>query len=171
MCTGPPQTPNLPHVCLVAQSCLTPCNPMNCSPPSSTVHGAFPGQNAGVSSLSLLQGSSQPRDQTQGSHIAGGFYTAWATRKAQEYWSGWPVPSLGIFPTDAISLIRVSVLSGNSVILRLLELKRRTVMRDGQTNLWENILHVFQSICPSVLPSKVIYGTECYIRKLQAGFY
>ena len=32
--------------------------------------------------------SSQPRDQTQVSHIAGGFFTSWATREAQEYWSG-----------------------------------------------------------------------------------
>ena len=136
-----------------------------------TGHGILQARTLEWVAFPFSRASSQPRDQTQGSHIAGGFYTAWATRKAQEYWSGWPVPSLGIFPTDAISLIRVSVLSGNSVILRLLELKRRTVMRDGQTNLWENILHVFQSICPSVLPSKVIYGTECYIRKLQAGFY
>jgi len=35
------------------------------------------------------KGSSQPRDQTQVSCIAGGFLTvAWATREAQEYWSG-----------------------------------------------------------------------------------
>ena len=27
--------------------------------------------------------SSQPRDQTQVSHIAGGFFTIWATREAQ----------------------------------------------------------------------------------------
>ena len=32
-----------------------------------------PGQNTGVGSLSLLQGSSQPRDRTQVSSIAGGF--------------------------------------------------------------------------------------------------
>ena len=38
-----------------------------------------PGQNAGVGSLSLLRGSSQPRDQTQVSRIAGGFFTSWAT--------------------------------------------------------------------------------------------
>ena len=36
----------------------------------------FPGQNTGVDSLSLLQGSSQPRDQTQVSLIAGGFFTS-----------------------------------------------------------------------------------------------
>ena len=34
------------------------------------------------------RGSSQPRDQTQVSHIAGGFFTSWATREAQEYRSG-----------------------------------------------------------------------------------
>ena len=31
------------------------------------------------------RGSSQPRDQTQVSHIVGGFFTDWATREAQEY--------------------------------------------------------------------------------------
>ena len=31
---------NICHVCmLVAQSCLTLCNPMDCSPPGSFVHG------------------------------------------------------------------------------------------------------------------------------------
>ena len=29
-----------------------------------------------------------PRHQTQVSHIAGGFFTSWATREAQECWSG-----------------------------------------------------------------------------------
>ena len=32
--------------------------------------------------------SSQPRDRTQVSYIAGEFFTSWATRKTQEYWSG-----------------------------------------------------------------------------------
>ena len=31
--------------------------------------------------------SSQPKDQTLVSGIAGGFFTSWATREAQEYWS------------------------------------------------------------------------------------
>ena len=34
------------------------------------------------------RGSSQPRDRTQVSHIAGGFFTSWATRETQECWSG-----------------------------------------------------------------------------------
>ena len=41
------------------------------------------------------RGSSQPRDRTQVSHIAGRFCIVSATRKAHEYWSGWPVPSPG----------------------------------------------------------------------------
>ena len=34
------------------------------------------------------RGSSQLRDWTQISCIAGGFFTVWATKEAQEYWSG-----------------------------------------------------------------------------------
>ena len=34
------------------------------------------------------RGSSQPRDWTQVSCIAGRFFTSWSTREAQEYWSG-----------------------------------------------------------------------------------
>ena len=41
---------------LVAQSCLTPCDPMNCSPSGSSVHGDSPGQNTGVGCHALLQG-------------------------------------------------------------------------------------------------------------------
>ena len=34
------------------------------------------------------RGSSQPRDRTQVSRVAGGSITSWAPREAQEYWSG-----------------------------------------------------------------------------------
>ena len=47
-----------------------------------------PGQNTGVGRFSLLRGSSQPRDRTQVSHIVGTCFTSWATKEAQEYWSG-----------------------------------------------------------------------------------
>ena len=47
------------------------------------------GQNTGVGSLSLTPGeSSQTRNRTQVSCIAGRFFTSWTTREAQEYWSG-----------------------------------------------------------------------------------
>ena len=41
----------------------------------------FPGKSTGVGCHFLLQGSSQPRDQTQVSHIAGRCFTIWATRE------------------------------------------------------------------------------------------
>ena len=41
---------------LVAQSCLILCNPLNSSPPWSSVHGDSPGKNTGVGDHFLLQG-------------------------------------------------------------------------------------------------------------------
>jgi len=38
----------------VAQSCLTPSDPMDCSPPSPSVHGIFPGKSTGVGCHCLL---------------------------------------------------------------------------------------------------------------------
>ena len=65
---------------LVTQSCLTLWDPMDCSLPGSSVHRDSPGKNTGVGCHALLQESSQPRDQTEVSHIAGGFFIIWATK-------------------------------------------------------------------------------------------
>ena len=43
-------------LCLIAQWCLTLCNPMDCSPPGSSVHGDSPRKKTGVSFHALLQG-------------------------------------------------------------------------------------------------------------------
>ena len=43
-------------VCLVTQSCLTLCDPMDCSPPDFSVHEDSPGRNTGVGCHGLLQG-------------------------------------------------------------------------------------------------------------------
>ena len=42
--------------CLVTQLCLTLCDPMDCSPPGSSVHGDSPGKNTGVGCHAVLQG-------------------------------------------------------------------------------------------------------------------
>ena len=47
------------------QSCLTLCNPVNCNPPGSSVHGIFPGKNTGVGCHFPLQGIFP----TQGSNL------------------------------------------------------------------------------------------------------
>ena len=41
---------------LLAQSCPTHCNPMDCSQPGSPVHRIFPGKNIGMGCHFLLQG-------------------------------------------------------------------------------------------------------------------
>ena len=43
-------------VCLVAQLCLTLCNPMGCSPADFPVHGDSPDKNTGVGCHAFLQG-------------------------------------------------------------------------------------------------------------------
>ena len=47
--------------------------------------------------------SSQPRNWTRVSHITGRFFIVWATQEAQEYWSGWPIPSPGDLPNPEIN--------------------------------------------------------------------
>ena len=66
----------------VAQSCVTLCDPMECSLPVSSVHGIFQARVLEWVAISFSQGSSRPRDQAHVSHIAGGHFTIWATRDA-----------------------------------------------------------------------------------------
>ena len=47
-------TQDNPRVCLVTQTCLTLCNPMDYRPPGSSVHGGSPGKNTGVGCHTLL---------------------------------------------------------------------------------------------------------------------
>ena len=56
---------------LVAQLCLTLCDPVDCSPPGSSVHGIFQARILECIAISFSGGSSWPRDQTQVSCIAG----------------------------------------------------------------------------------------------------
>ena len=55
LATPHPHCP-LSAVCLVAQSCLTLCNPRDWSPPGSPVHGHSPGKITGVVCHFLLRG-------------------------------------------------------------------------------------------------------------------
>ena len=67
----------------VAYSCWILCDPMDY-----TVHGILQARILKWVAFPFSMGSSQPRDRTQVSHSAGGFFTSWATREAQEYWNG-----------------------------------------------------------------------------------
>ena len=50
----------------VAQSCLSICDPVDCSPPGSSVHGDSPGKNTGVGCHALPQGIFPTQGQNPG---------------------------------------------------------------------------------------------------------
>ena len=60
--------------------------------------GTSPGQNTGVGSHSLLQGIFPTQGLNPGLPCCRHILTSWATREAQEYWSGQPFPSPGDLP-------------------------------------------------------------------------
>ena len=61
----------------VAQLCPILCHPMVYA-----VHGILQARTLEWVAFPFSRESSQPRDWTQVSHIAGGFFTSWATREA-----------------------------------------------------------------------------------------
>ena len=60
--------------------CLTLHDPMEYSPPGSSVHGILQARTLEWVTIPFSRGSSQPRDQTPVSCTAGRFFTVWATR-------------------------------------------------------------------------------------------
>ena len=71
-------------ICSVAQLCLPFCDPMDCSSPSSSVHGIFQAGILGWIASSFSRGSSRPRNRTQVpcvSCIAGSLFTRWPSRE------------------------------------------------------------------------------------------
>ena len=59
--------------CMLSRVSL--CNPMDCSPPGASVHGILQARVVEWVAISFSRGSSLPRDRTQVSSIAGGFFT------------------------------------------------------------------------------------------------
>ena len=67
----------------VTQLCPTLCDPVDCSPPGSSVHGILQARVLEWVTISFSRGSSWPRYRTQVSHIGGRCFNLWATREAQ----------------------------------------------------------------------------------------
>ena len=77
------------HACMHAHSlhsCSTLCDPMDCSPPGSAVHGILQARILELVVISSFRGSSQPRDWTCVSCIG---------RQILYHWTTWEVPSQG----------------------------------------------------------------------------
>ena len=72
---------------LVTQSCPALCNPRVCNPPASSVHGLLQARILEWIAIAFSTVSSQPRGQTRVSCAASKFFTVWATREVQEYYS------------------------------------------------------------------------------------
>ena len=69
------------YCCSVAQACLTLWDPMDYSPPDSSVHGISQARILEWVAIPSSRGSSQPRDQTRVSCINSRILYYWATRK------------------------------------------------------------------------------------------
>ena len=61
---------------------VSDCDPMDCSPPASFVHGILQARILEQVIIPFSRESSWPRDWTQVSCLAGRFFTIWATREA-----------------------------------------------------------------------------------------
>ena len=65
------------------------CNPTDCSPPGSSVHGILQTRILEWGAMPFSRESSWPRDQTRVSCIIGGFFTIWAPGKPKLTVSTW----------------------------------------------------------------------------------
>ena len=99
------------QLCIIAQSCLTLCDPMDCSPPGTSVHGDSPGKNTRVSSHVLLQGISPTQGENPGLLFGRRILYHLSHQGSPLYWSGYLIPfSRGSFPLR--NRTRVSCLAG-----------------------------------------------------------
>ena len=95
-----PSLENFEHhfACMWKRKCrLTLCDPMNYP-----IHGILQTRILEWVAFCFSRGSSQTRGHTQVYHTAGGFFISWATREAQEYWNGYPIPSPVDLPDPGI---------------------------------------------------------------------
>ena len=63
----------------------TLCDPMDCSPPGSSIHGILQARTLEWVAISFSRGSSWPRDRTRVSRVVGRCFTIWATREVHTY--------------------------------------------------------------------------------------
>ena len=84
---------------LISQSCPTLCDPMDCNPPGSSVHGILQARILEWVVIPFSRGSSQPRDWTQVSWIAGRFSAIW--NKTKNLGSSLMVQWLGLHTATA----------------------------------------------------------------------
>ena len=78
-CLYPDSSRSIPA--LVALWWPTLCDPTDCGPPGSSVHGLLQTRTLEWVAISFFRGPSRPRDRTRVSCVASRFFTVWATRE------------------------------------------------------------------------------------------
>ena len=134
----------------VTQLCPTLCDPMDCSPPGSSVRGILQAKTLEWVVIPFSRGSSWPRDWTQVSCIAGRFFISWATREVPKLLSVSSVQSLSrvwLFATPWITARQASLsITSSRSSLRLMSIE--SVMPSSHSSSV-----VPFSSCPQSLPA------------------
>ena len=88
---------------LVTQSCLTFCDPMDCSPPGSSVHGILQARILEWAAISFPQGIFLTQGSNLGLLHCTGCFTVWATREAHIYYMKFTILTILNVPSVTIS--------------------------------------------------------------------
>ena len=94
-------------VCVLdTRLCPTLCDPKDCSPPGSSVHGILQARIPEWGAVSFSRGSSWPRDRTWVSCTAGRFFAVWAPGKPSESCGHWKEHSNAWAGKGSLVLVR-----------------------------------------------------------------
>ena len=119
-----------------------------CNPMDYTVHGILKARIQEWVTFPFSRGSSQPRDRTQVSRIAGGFFTSWATVQFSSLICIW------LFATPWTAPHQASLSITNSwSLLKLMSIE--SVMPSNHLILCRPLL-----LPPSILPSIRVFSNE-----------
>ena len=149
-------------LCLLAQLCPTLCDPMNCSPPGSSVHGILQARILEWVAMPSSRGSSQPRDQTQVSCTGGRFFTIWATREAHHLHSS--QTSVCLQYVSQFSLLKKFweiVRIHNFTILRIVKEKETPGIHKlvWQSHLGHEFSYLIKNFTTYKFQTKLLWGT------------
>ena len=146
--------------CLVTKSCLTLCDPIDCSPPGSTVHGIFQARILQWVAISFSRGSSRPRDPTYMSCIGMWILYHWATTETLIciFSSVQSLSRVWLFATPWIAAHQASLSITNSrSSLRLTSIE--SVMPSSHLILCRPLL-----LLPPIPPSIRVFSNESVLR-------
>ena len=119
------------EVCSLTQSCLTLCDPMDCSLPGSSVHGIFQARILEWVATSFSRESSQPRDRTWVTCVS--CIGRWIWDTSTDIYSNSKCEQLGFTP---LSPLNTQPGHRESHILRALHRDRRPDVRLWRNDCW-----------------------------------